>query len=341
MEQRLVDDGKAMAPGETVLDVSLLLEELQQVRAKSERLSLLNELHHRLSSALDLSSMIDAFSVWLMPRVPHQLLAFDAPHDNKRHLCCSCHGPQRLEVIKIAENLFSDAKRFAVMQSWREGEYYVHNWQLNFLASSGLVLILTENQKLTPLEEEIITESLTVLSEPLQRAMAYEELFVQAQQDALTGLANRRVFDDRIGPLMDSARRYGHKLTLVSMDLDHFKQVNDNLGHAEGDAVLKRVAGTFADMIRSTDILVRIGGDEFMLVLPDTDVVSARILAERLCRAIDGLGIYSSDTEKLGVSIGLSQWQEGWSLEEWLQRADEFLYQAKGQGRNRVCMYSH
>lgn len=338
MEQHIVNENRPMSSGETVLEVSLLREELQQVRAKSERLALLNELHTRLSSALDLSSMIDAFSVWLMPRVPHQLLAFDAPQDNKRHLCCSCHGPQRLEVIQIAENLFSDATRFSVMRSWREGDYYVHNWHLNFLSTSGLVLVLRENQKLTPLEEEIISESLTVLSEPLQRAMAYEELFVQAQQDALTGLANRRVFDDRIGPLMDSARRYGHKLTLVSMDLDHFKQINDNLGHAEGDAVLKQVAITFADMIRSTDILVRIGGDEFMLVLPDTDVVSARILAERLCRAIDGLGVYSSSTEKLGVSIGLSQWQDGWSLETWLEKTDELLYQAKGQGRNRVCM---
>ncbi len=338
MKQQIVNGSTVMASGETVLEVSMLLEELQHVRAKSERLILLNELHTRLSSALDLSSMIDAFSVWLMPRVPHELLAFDAPSDNKRHLCCSCHGPQRLEVMQIAEDLFSDAKRFPVMKTWREGDYYIHNWNLDFLSSTGLVLVLRQSQKLTQFEEEIVAESLTVLSAPLQRAMAYEELFVQAQQDSLTGLANRRVFDDRIGPLIDSARRYGHSLTLVSMDLDHFKQVNDNLGHVEGDAVLKQVAHTFADMIRSTDILVRIGGDEFILVLPDTDVVSARILAERLCRAVDDLDIYSSVDEKLGVSIGLSQWQEGWALEDWIQRTDELLYQAKGQGRNRVCM---
>lgn len=338
MEQQLISGNTVMKSGERALDVSLLLEELQQVRAKSERLLLLNELHTRLSRTLDLSSMIDAFSVWLMTRIPHELLAFDAPFDNKRHLCCSCHGPQRLEVIQIAENLFSDAKRFSVMKTWREGNYYVHNWHLDFLSTSGLVLVLRENQKLTALEEEIISESLTVLSEPLQRAMAYEELFVKSQQDALTGLANRRVFDERIGPLMDNARRHGHELTLVSMDLDHFKQVNDNLGHAEGDSVLKKVACTFSDMIRSSDILVRIGGDEFMLVLPETDLAAGGLLAERLCRAVDGLDIYSSDSEKLGVSIGLSQWQDGWTQEEWLQHTDELLYQAKGQGRNRVCM---
>ncbi len=338
MEQQIINGSTVMASSETALELTVLLEELQQVRAKSDRLLLLNELHSRLSKALDLCSMIDAFSVWLMPRVPHELLAFDAPQENKRHLCCSCHGPRRREVIKIAENLFSDAKQFPVMKSWREGDYFVHNWQLGFLDTSGLVIVLRQDNKLTPLEEDIISEALTVLSEPLQRAMVYEELFLQAQQDVLTGLANRRVFEDRIGPLMDSARRHGHNLTLVSMDLDHFKQVNDNLGHAEGDAVLKTVSRTFSDMIRSSDILVRIGGDEFMLILPDTDVVSAGILAERLCQAVDGLDIYSSEAVKLGVSIGLCQWQDGWEQEEWLQRTDELLYKAKGQGRNRVCM---
>lgn len=338
MEQQIINGSTVMASSETALDLSVLLEELQQVRAKSDRLLLLNELHSRLSKALDLSSMIDAFSVWLMPRVPHELLAFDAPRENKRHLCCSCHGPRRREVVQIAENLFSDAKHLPVLKSWREGDYFVHNWQLDFLDTSGLIIVLRQDKKMTSLEEDIIAEALTVLSEPLQRAMVYEELFVQAQQDVLTGLANRRVFEDRIGPLMDSARRHGHHLTLVSMDLDHFKQVNDNLGHAEGDAVLKTVSRTFSDMIRSTDILVRIGGDEFMLILPDTDVVSAGILAERLCRAVDGLDIYSSEVVKLGVSIGLCQWQEGWGQEEWLQRTDELLYKAKGQGRNRVCM---
>lgn len=338
MEQQIINGNTVLAASETALDVNVLLEELRQVKVKSNRLLLLNELHARLSSTLDLSNMIDAFSVWLTPLVPHELLAFDSALEKKRHLCCSCHGPQRREVIQIAENLFTDAKHLSLLRSWREGDYFVHNWQFNFLDASGLILVLRENQKLTSVEEEIISEALEVLAEPLQRAMAYEELFAQAKQDVLTGLANRRVFDERIVSLMDSARRHGHDLTLVSMDLDHFKQVNDNLGHAEGDAVLQKVAHVFTEMVRSTDILVRIGGDEFMLILPDTAEMSAKILAERLCLAVDELEIYSSDVEKLGVSIGLCQWQKGWELEEWLQRTDELLYQAKGQGRNRVCM---
>ncbi len=313
-----------------------LLMELQQLKEKSARLALLNDLHARLASAVDLPSMIDAFSVWLMPRVSHELMAFDAPDNKHRHLCCSCHGPERQRVVVLAERLFGDARRLPLIRKWKEGDFFIHNWPLDFESASGIILVMRQEQRLTAMEEEVVSEALAVLSEPLQRALAYEDVFKQAKCDALTGLANRRVFEDRLGPLIDSARRHGHPLTLVSMDLDHFKQVNDNLGHSTGDEVLKKVAHTFSAMIRSSDILVRMGGDEFMLVLPDTDCVSARILAERLCKAVDNLGIYSTDDLKLGVSIGLSQWQPGLTEEEWLEMVDGLLYKAKGHGRNQV-----
>ncbi|MEN8258587.1 MAG: GGDEF domain-containing protein [Thermodesulfobacteriota bacterium] len=313
-----------------------LLMELQQLKEETARLAVLNDLHARLASAVDLPSMIDAFSVWLMPRLPHELMAFDAPDHNCRHLCCSCHGPERQHVVGLADRLFDEAQRLTVLKKWKEGDFFVHNWPLDFDGASGIILVLRKGQRLTTSEEEIVGEALEVLCEPLQRAVAYEDVFKQAKCDALTGLANRRVFNDRLGPLIDSARRHGHPLTLVSMDLDHFKQVNDNLGHATGDGVLKTVATTFSSMIRSSDILVRMGGDEFMLVLPDTDLDSARVLAERLCKAVDNLDIYSTDDLKLGVSIGLKQWQADMSEAEWLEKVDELLYKAKGHGRNQV-----
>ncbi len=313
-----------------------LLIELQQLKEKAARLVLLNDLHARLASAVDLPSMIDAFSVWLMPRVQHELMAFDAPEKKRRHLCCSCHGPERQHVVGLAEKLFAEASHLPVLRKWKEGDFYIHNWPLDFGSSSGIILVMRQESRLTVLEEEVVTEALAVLGEPLQRALAYEDVFKQAKSDALTGLANRRVFAERLGPLIDSARRHGHPLTLVSMDLDHFKQVNDHLGHATGDEVLIRVAKTFSSMIRSADILVRMGGDEFMLILPDTDLDSARILAERLCKAVDNLEIYSSPELKLGVSIGLSQWRAEMAEDEWLEQVDELLYKAKGHGRNQV-----
>jgi ribonuclease Z len=105
-----------------------------------------------------------------------------------------------------------------------------------------------------------------VLAESLRRGLDYEELFESARKDALTGLSNRRVFEERIRDMMNGAKRYKRPLTMASLDLDHFKQVNDNLGHQEGDIVLKKVADVFKRAIRETDMLVRFGGDEFILV---------------------------------------------------------------------------
>lgn len=316
--------------------LDVLLMELQELKDKAARLVLFNDLHARLASAVDLPSMIDAFSVWLMPRVPHELMAFDTPENKRRHLCCSCHGPDRQQVVGLAERLFKDARRLPVLKKWKEGDFFIHNWPLDFESSSGIILVMRQDHRLTTLEEEVVSEALVLLSEPLQRALAYEDVFKQAKSDALTGLANRRVFEERIGPLIDSARRYGHPLTLVSIDLDHFKQVNDNLGHAAGDEVLVKVADIFSSMIRTSDILVRMGGDEFMLVLPDTDNDCARNLAERLCRSVEELEIYSTHDLKLGVSIGVSQWQPAMTKDEWLEKLDILLYKAKGHGRNQV-----
>jgi diguanylate cyclase (GGDEF)-like protein len=317
-------------------ELDALLLEVQHLKAKADRLVMLNDLHARLAGAVDLPAVIEAFSVWLMPRVPHELLAFDAPDVKRRHLCCSCHGPERQQVVGLAERLFGDARRLSILRKWKDGEFFIHNWPLAFDNSTGIILVMRQDQRLTDREELVVGEALAVLFEPLQRALAYEDVFRQAKSDTLTGLANRRVFEERLGPLMDSARRHGHPLTLVSMDLDHFKQINDHLGHAAGDEVLKKVAATFAARVRSADILVRLGGDEFMLILPDTDHASARILAERLCRAVDELAIYSTADLKLGVSIGLSQWQPGMTEEEWLDKVDGLLYKAKGRGRNQV-----
>lgn len=313
-----------------------VLTELQQLREKAARLALLNDLHARLANAVDLPSMIDAFSVWLMPLVPHELMAFDGASSRHQHFCCSCHGPERQHIVTLAERLFADARQVALLKKWKEEEFYVHNWPLDFAGCNGIMLILRQERTLTAAEEDVVNEALAVLCEPLQRAMAYEDVFRQAKCDSLTGLANRRIFDERIDPLIDNAQRHGHPLSMVSMDLDHFKQVNDELGHAAGDEVLRQVAATLTAMIRSSDILVRMGGDEFLLLLPDTDLGSARILAERLCRAVDELDIYTAADRRLGVSIGLSQWQPGMTKEMWLQRVDELLYEAKGKGRNQV-----
>ena len=184
----------------------------------------------------------------------------------------------------------------------------------------------------------LINDALQILHEPLQRALEYEDLFEMANNDALTGLANRRVFEDRIDSMLDGARRHNRPISLASMDLDYFKQVNDTFGHIEGDRVLQLVAAAMKKTIRSSDLLARMGGDEFVLVLPDTSLKAAQSLAERLCRAIQKLKIKIPDGRQLGVSIGLIQYQPDMGREELLVKADEILYQAKSEGRARVCV---
>jgi diguanylate cyclase (GGDEF)-like protein len=154
----------------------------------------------------------------------------------------------------------------------------------------------------------------------------------------LTGLSNRRVFDERIKGMMEGARRYKRPLTMLSMDLDHFKDINDTHGHQAGDEVLKSVAKVLTEAVRSTDLLVRMGGDEFLLVLDNTDKINAQVLAERLCLAIDRLNVRADKKVKLGVSIGLAQLRKSETLSQWLERADDILYHAKANGRSRVAV---
>lgn len=136
---------------------------------------------------------------------------------------------------------------------------------------------------------------------------------------------------------MESAVRHGHPLTIASMDLDKFKQINDRQGHAAGDRALQMVARTMAASIRGSDLLVRMGGDEFLLLMPDTDLQSAQILAQRLWQKIDRLSINTNGVDRLGISIGIVQWQPGLTKNDWLQLADDTLYKAKGMTRTKVC----
>lgn len=318
------------------IDMPSLMAELDEFRKKTERLSLLNELHARLAGTVELPSMIEAFSVWLMPLVKHDLVGYHNESRQRSYMYCSCHGPERQRIYKVAEKLF--LAQIEDSANGADEDYYVQNWHIGALESSGLMLVLRQDRIITPHEAAVIDEALEVLKEPLQRALDYEDLFRISRIDALTGLANRRVLDECIGRIIADSRRHHRPLTIACLDLDHFKQVNDNFGHAEGDRVLKKVAETFKDMVRSSDVLVRMGGDEFVVVLPETDLASAAILAERLCLAIEQLSIPSGDGEKLGVSIGLSQLRDDMSKEDWLEKTDDLLYQAKKNGRCQVCM---
>jgi len=330
-----IENGK-MAPD----NVDHLMDKLHHFQQRSEELMLINQLHSRLAGIVDLQSIIEAFSIWLMPLVEHDLVAYQHPEKEQARLFCSCHGPDRREVIQITEQLFARAGMQDQPTDVLMDGYFVKCWQLPDQESKSrqLLLLLRKNASIPDQRRHIVDDAVALMQGPLQRAVYYEQLVEQASRDTLTGLANRRVFEQRIDSFTERAKRQGSPLTLASMDLDNFKKINDTMGHAEGDRVLRAVARTLASAVRGSDLLVRMGGDEFFLVLPDASLEAARNQAERLCRLVREMNIKSKQGERLGVSIGLAQWQPGMDREEWIQQADETLYRAKSTGRSRVCV---
>jgi two-component system cell cycle response regulator len=159
-----------------------------------------------------------------------------------------------------------------------------------------------------------------------------EEILAQARrletllfEDPLTGLANRRFVLTQLGGTVSGARRHDRALAVAIIDVDHFKAVNDSLGHAEGDRVLAAVARELRHHLRAEDQLGRLGGEEFLAVLPETDAAAAAVAAEKLRASVQPTGVT--------VSIGWAAW-EGESAEELLRRADDALYAAKAAGRD-------
>jgi diguanylate cyclase (GGDEF)-like protein len=175
-------------------------------------------------------------------------------------------------------------------------------------------------------------------AEALLRTRLYEQAERLATTDGLTGLLNRRTFNAQLHGRLREAQRYNRPLSLLLLDVDHFKKVNDTYGHPTGDAVLKGIARIAQKQARETDMVARYGGEEIALVLPETDARGAQAIAERI-RKVVGATTHPSDhgSVQVTVSIGLATWPgPGESAEAVLEAADRALYRAKQDGRNRV-----
>jgi len=159
-----------------------------------------------------------------------------------------------------------------------------------------------------------------------------------ARTDPLTGLLNRRAFTELAEREIQRARRFGHPMSLLAIDLDRFKSINDNHGHAAGDAVLEHFARVASAQLRSLDVIARLGGEEFVIMLPGTDSQGAFHVAERMRQAIgDSVLQLEALALRYSASFGVAAFepcQPG--LDRWLARADAALYEAKAKGRNRV-----
>jgi diguanylate cyclase (GGDEF)-like protein len=164
-----------------------------------------------------------------------------------------------------------------------------------------------------------------------------EELFQAAVTDALTGVPNRRWFQDRATSALLEASRHGHPLGAIFIDVDHFKQINDKLGHEAGDLVLKETARRIDATRRSEDLLCRYGGEEFLLLLPHADLGRSAMFGERVRTAVGATPIeVAGQPLSVTVSVGVACYRFGDPVEGLLKRADQAMYRAKEKGRNRV-----
>ena len=174
-----------------------------------------------------------------------------------------------------------------------------------------------------------------------QMASAYDELrqqstllmsFTEVRTDPLTGLSNRRALNESISTFMAIQKRYRTPFTIGIVDIDHFKAVNDEFGHPHGDAVLKDVADSLERCVRETDIVARFGGEEFVVVMPETDLEGAAVLDRRIRRSVE------AETD-VTISCGMSQVLHSDDEHTLVARADKALYAAKADGRN--CIFQH
>jgi diguanylate cyclase (GGDEF)-like protein len=259
-----------------------------------------------LQSTLELEKLVELFDDELAAVVPHEHLSY--------------------------ENL-DEAIKYDIGQPGRHRSTY----GLVLFGKKMGELTISRNNKFVDVEIQKIESLISALIYPLRNALLYKQAVEKAYIDPLTGLNNRAAFDKSIEQEIDLATRHDNTLSLMMLDIDRFKQINDNYGHIVGDAVLKSFADCIMECMRRSDIVFRYGGEEFAILLRNTQISGAKLLAERMRMAVENMKFdYNNIKLNVSVSIGLAELKNGEDRLLLLERADALLYKAKENGRNRV-----
>lgn len=198
-------------------------------------------------------------------------------------------------------------------------------------------LVFTRRRRFAETEMEQLENLMSQLIFPLRNAVWYQRALQAAKIDPLTGANNRASMDEALDREIDLAHRHQSALSVIMLDLDHFKQINDNYGHSAGDDVLKECVECANQALRSTDMLFRYGGEEFLIILPGEDVVGTALAAERLRSVIEKhVFISGQSTIPVTMSVGSATLTLQDTSNTIIDRADHALYTAKNGGRNCV-----
>ncbi len=222
---------------------------------------------------------------------------------------------------------------------WETGNKQKHSchYQLNLENVNLGEITCTRDYPFSAYDLQIVEWLVAILIYPVRNAMLYKEALSASLQDSLTGIGNRMAYDTTITREIARARRHNSELSLLVIDIDLFKQINDRFGHATGDKVLRTVANEIQQALRTSDVLFRYGGEEFVVILPNTHQDRAHEIAERLRLAVAALKLDNEQEDfSVTISIGNSALRNKDNSIALFKRADEALYIAKSNGRNKV-----
>jgi diguanylate cyclase (GGDEF)-like protein len=261
-------------------------------------------LSHQLQSTLDTDEVLSQFSNEIKAYVAHDYLGYTSDQKN-----CA----------------FSVGKNARCRLSFKLT-----------IKNEGLgQLVLSRKRKFTKTESDIIENLIGVLLYPLRNALLYREALRAAQKDALTGIGNRAALNKALSREIEVAHRHKRTLGMIVFDIDHFKKINDTYGHNTGDCLLKALTRATEDTIRISDQVFRFGGEEFIVLLPETEQKGVKLLAERIRRNVEEMEcVCEGHHIKMTASFGIATLDADESEESFFIRADKALYKAKHSGRN-------
>lgn len=340
--------------------------ERELLARKSSHLSFLNRVLSRASASLDVGTILSKVRGDLRHLLPVEALCAvfwtriggGAELDAEMYLHCrmapSEHeawgevlrsGAERLSGVRVRECrqycLTGGSRHMSKAPTPDSGRLLMLPLSAGGESFGCLALLTGKGLRLAKDQVETLNAAVNHLALALRNALLYRQVKSMADHDGLTGIANRRRFEER---LEEEARRHGRyelPLSLILLDIDHFKRINDTHGHQTGDAVLRGVAGLLAESLRVTDFPARYGGEEFAVILPHTSREQALLLAERIRERVAQREFGQSGTQvRLTVSAGVSALGSGEGGLDLVSLADQALYLAKDGGRNRVVVAS-
>ena len=280
---------------------------VQATEYKSKELQMLTRLLRDLQSSLELSDILNTFSNELNQLVPVDGIQFEH-NETDAQFETSTRGRHRVSYeLKIDEDYLG-------------------------------TIAFTRDKRFAEADLQSIENLLSCIPYPLRNALRYRSAIRAATTDALTGSGNRIGLDAALHREIDIAKRDEIPLSVVMIDFDHFKRINDDYGHPCGDMVLKRAVKEIQQTIRKTDLLFRYGGEEFLLMLHKTGPEQAVFLAEKIRQKIETLQLeYDGQEFTATTSLGVASFDTDDTSSSLIARADRALYVAKNEGRNRVC----